>query len=406
MDTHPPELMLLLACSRLEPGSCVEEILRTAPGDIDWTVLVMTALDHGVTGLLCNSLLTLPDDMVPLEIIDAAKSYLHQAESSNQALADQLSGALDILHAAGIETIPFKGPSLALSAYHRLALRTFRDLDFLIREKDIELCLSVLRTIGYSHDWNLTPRQWQEFVHYAGEEIVFGEGVPCEPHWAFAPHTLAIRIDYDKIWQLSIRKSFNGRTILSLAPEDELIVLCVHGSKEKWSKLKWVADVAEFVRSHPALDWSGLFSRAEAQGIARMLRLGLSLAKQLLDAPIPLAISPWLDADRVGTEMSQQLSRSFFEHRTETEQSIYEISRFHWAMRERFSDRWRYFYRTVTQPRVQHFGGIRLPDSLFFLYVPYKLVHDYIALPIWKRAKPFLPWLKAQAADPDHRNAS
>jgi hypothetical protein len=66
-----------------------------------------------------------------------------------------------------------------------------------------------------------------------------------------------------------------------------LIVLCVHGSKHAWELLKWVCDVAELLRSQPNLDWDQIISCASNWRCRRMLYMGLSLAHQLLDAPLP-----------------------------------------------------------------------------------------------------------------------
>lgn len=34
-------------------------------------------------------------------------------------------------------------------------------------------------------------------------------------------------------------------------------------------------------------------------------------------------------------------------------------------------------------PRERHFGIVKLPDHLFFLYSAIKVMHDYILLPLW-----------------------
>ncbi len=367
--------------------------------EIDWTVLVETANLQGVTGLFCSSLLKMPEALVPEGIMQACREHLRRRESSNQTLSDQLSHALTELNAIGIEAIPYKGPTLAITAYQNISLRTFRDLDFLIREEQIQPCLDKLRELGYVHERNLSPKQWQAFLRYAGQDILFGKGIPFEPHWAFVPRTLALEIDYPGLWQRSFQKLFNAQGILSLAPEDELIVLCVHGSKEKWSQLKWVVDVAEFVRHHPALDWKSLVGRAEAQGLARMVVLGLGLAQHLLDARMPQSVMQWMEKDAYAQKWSKKLATHFFETREGAELSIYEPCRFHWSMREKIGDRLRYLFRTLTQPRVQHFSDIAFPDGLFMLYTPYKLIHDYLALPVWL-------WLKANRRKINPKKAS
>lgn len=386
MTPRSPEQSLVLAAARRERGEPFGPMLEAFAPELDWTALVECACAHGVAGLLCDALLSCPKPEVPEEIRHASAQHLRQIEVANQASADQLCEALSALSGAGIEAIPFKGPTLAMAAYGSLARRNFCDLDFLVQEPQVDACLDVMRSLGYTHEWRLSPRQWRAFVGYAGQDILSGAGLPFEPHWAFAPRTLALGIDYAALWRRTVRKSFNGRTILSLSPEDELTVLCLHGAKEKWNKLKWVVDVAEYLMRHAALDWPSLIARAEAQGIARILALGLELPRQLLDAPIPPDPATWLERQSRAADWAREIGESFFELR-EPGRSVYEFSRFHWRMRERPRDRLRYLARTLTQPRVQHFGAIAIPDPLFILYTPYKLAHDYLALPLWKSVR-------------------
>ncbi len=380
------EIDLLLKASRLQPPNSLDESLQKLPDDFDWTVLVQTALEHGVSGILCHNLLDSDPDLVPDEIRQAAQDHLAQLSAANQEKADQFSGILSRLDDAGIETIPFKGPTLAMSAYGQINLRVFGDLDFLIKYPDIPTCLDLLSELGYKHDWDLTPRQWQEFVNYAGEDILFGPGIPIEPHWAFAPGTLALKLDYPGIWKRTGRSEFNGQMVNSLSPEDELIVLCIHGCKEQWVKLKWVADVAAFIDSHPQINWEFCFELAARQGVARILKIGLFLSKKLLGYRLDQKIEQWMVQDRFAGNWCDQIAKEFFTA-GKPALDIWKPGYFHWSMRERLRDRLSYFFRTITQPRVQYFADIRIPDRLFFLYWPYRVIHDFMLLPAWKLVK-------------------
>lgn len=354
--------------------------------DVDWTRLVEIAYQHGVNGLLCRALLRQEMVGVPSDIIEACRSHLKSCCEHNQKLADQLSNILSVLSSNDIPVVPFKGPVLAMKIYGDLSLRSFRDLDFLVRYDQIDLTLSILQELGYHHEHGLSPRQWQAFVNYAGQDILFGDGVPLEPHWSFAPATLALSVDYDELWQRTVSYQFNGQSVQSFAAEDELIILCLHGCKEKWSKLKWVVDVVEFMNSHVDLDWEAVFERAENQGLARMVRLTLSICQQLLLLEFPGQVIRWLNKDIVADVWAKQISADFFNSEQE-DISIYTPSYFHWKMRERTSDKLKYFARTVSQPRVQHFEALKIPDLIFAAYYPFKMLHDYFALPVWKLLK-------------------
>lgn len=386
MTDYPVEISVLLAACRLEQGSDLERLLGNLHESFDWENLVKNAFEHGVSGLLCHSLLTVPEQLVPGEIAQASSQHLKQLAIENQQYADQLSYILEQLNLASIKAIAFKGPTLAMSAYGQLNLRSFRDLDFLIRVKDIQPCMDTLEKLGYQNNRDLTPRQWREFIHYTCEEILFGPGLALEPHWAFSPWTLAQQVDYEGIWARAEQRIFNRQPVLGLSPEDELIVLCIHGCKEQWARLKWVVDVAEFIRSHPALDWEVLIDRATTQGLARMVIIGVLMARRLVQVTIPLRVTAWIESDRPAAQLASQLADDIFRVNKPL-LDIWKPGAFHWSMRERLGDRLLYVYRTITQPRVQHFADIAIPDSLFFLYRPYRLIHDMIALPAWKIIK-------------------
>jgi hypothetical protein len=91
MNNYSPELSLLLTTSRLGLDNHAESLLRNFAAEIDWTVLVENAYAHGVSSLLCNSLLKMSDTLVPEEIRHACHEHLKQRVSINQTLADTVN---------------------------------------------------------------------------------------------------------------------------------------------------------------------------------------------------------------------------------------------------------------------------------------------------------------------------
>lgn len=377
------ENCLLLSITRLDGNAAVASILTEHGHDIDWTVLVAAVIEHELIGIFCKVILEIPSTLVPTEMRLACQQKLSEQKASNSIAAQQLSHILDKLQAADIKAVTFKGPTLAIKAYQDIALRSFRDLDFLIPEAQIEDCLSLLRDMGYHHEHGLSPRQWQAFVDYAGQDILFGPGLPVEPHWAFAPYTFMFNIDYKGLWQRVSDSSFNGQKVLTFSPEDELIILCLHGSKHEWCKLKWVLDLAGFINSHQQIDWNIVMQRAGSQGMSRIVIFALALGQHLVDCIVPETVRQWMNKDKFAMAGSAELANCFFEAAKKEECPNSQLHYFRWAIRERYFDKLRYVFRTLTQPTVVHFGDISIPDRLFFLYFPYKLLHDYFALPIW-----------------------
>jgi hypothetical protein len=208
-----------------------------------------------------------------------------------------------------------------------------------------------------------------------------------------------VDIDMNGIWSRARPIGIAGRVVCSLSLEDMLFTACLHGSKEKWWRLLWVADVAAFIHRHPALDWTAVMERADASGARRMLLLGLALAQDLFSSALPLTVARAIEQDPTCLRLVQQSKCHLFMPDAAVG-SVHRVSRYHLQARERFGDRARYVWRTVTTPESSHYRMIELPDALFFGYVAVKLVHDYVLLPLWLLGKG--RWWRKHNSIPDN----
>ncbi|MEJ0020634.1 MAG: nucleotidyltransferase family protein [Acetobacteraceae bacterium] len=361
-----------------------------------WTSLIGQALAHGVAALLCRRLLqapagslagTLPDD-----IAAAACAYLGEHEVAVAASIGQLADVLAALEAAGVPALPFKGPVFAAQAYGDPAARVSADLDLLIRPAQIAPALAVLDGLGYrSGVADLPPRRLRDYHRYNGQDVLVAPGLlAVEPHWALAPRTLGVALDTAPFWLRARPIGLHGHSLPCLSPEDALLVACLHGGKEEWSRLIWIADVAALLRRHPALDTAAVLRRASEAGLRRMVLLGLRLAADLLAAPLDQAMREAIAADPVTLRLADRVRMRLFAGGTESA-SVFRFTGFRWMLRERWADRLRYLAGTLLTARVAHFRSVDLPDALAFLYPAVRLGHDFVALPLWKALRPRQP---------------
>src|SRR5262245_9473896 len=121
-----PEILLLLRCLRREPAP---ETARLLARPIDWTYLVQTSLDHGVTQLIFRHLVAIGTQSIPTEIQNAALAYSRKRAEQNQRYVVELLTVIRALEKEGIPVVPFKGPVIAEWFYGDVSLRSFRDLD-------------------------------------------------------------------------------------------------------------------------------------------------------------------------------------------------------------------------------------------------------------------------------------
>ncbi len=315
------------------------------------------------------------------------RTIVPQTERENRVRFEELGGVFDALAANGVEAIAFKGPVLALRAYGNLGLRAFRDLDFLVRDQDLVATIATLRRFGYERGGRLTEAF--ELIHrLQGQEIIFNKatGAAIEPHTRLTGLKLAFDIDYGALWRRAQHLELHGRTLLVLAPEDDLIALAVHGGKEVWWNIKWVCDIAAFITAYPSLDWTALLARARQQGCQRAVLLATALARRYFDAVVPETVIAAETADSGVEYLVGRIAggRRWVDETMESPTSK-TISLDRLLLHDGFLRRTRYVARTLFLPGPHHVEGIPLPRSLQFAYVSNrKLVHDSIALPLWR----------------------
>jgi hypothetical protein len=188
-----------------------------------------------------------------------------------------------------------------------------------------------------------------------------------ELHWEVASELFARSFHIESFWERLVPLQLNGQTTKTLAPEDLLLSLCVHGSKHLWERLSWICDVAELLRAHPEMNWGVVFERAATGETARMLRLGLSLAKRLFDLPLSESINIELDRDVTVAALADDTCRRIF-GRGETELiSLNQNVKFNLKLRSSWESRLRYL-RMVLRPTDADVATISLPARLSFGY--------------------------------------
>jgi hypothetical protein len=283
------ELQLLLACARVTIDASqrrhIQHLIAAGP---DWELLVMMARRHGLYLLLHRSLCAVNQECVPPAIIEQLTTLASNYRRRNLVLVTELLHVAAILESAGIGIIPYKGPALAQYVYRDFALREFVDLDILIKPRDAVKARRALMAAGLVPANSISPFTEQLRRHFHWEfAFVLLRAVKLEVKWRSVPaYWLLPRID-DGVWERLRSLRLAGGNIASLDPVDLLIVLCIHGCKHIWDTLKWLVDIGELVRGQPALDWVTLHSRANEMGAAIMLEIGLVLAHDLLQAPVP-----------------------------------------------------------------------------------------------------------------------
>jgi hypothetical protein len=383
------KLLLLLARPQLETSSIetLHQLLQQNQS-IDWVRLINLGTRHSVMALMYENIRHYCSEQVPSKILLQMKKEFRANGIRNLLRTQELLAILDELRQQGIVALPFKGPELALSAYGDLSRRQFTDLDILVSEFDLVRARDWFMAKGNRmkiERAELTDSQYEIFVrspqiHRFIRECAYpfiyqpSETV-VELHWRVMPKHFAFPLDSSELWQNLETIEILGETVTKLSPENTLLLLCGHGSKDCWDKLSRICDIAALIRAYPALDWSSLMTRAKQLGGQRLVLLALLLAHNLLGTILPEAIQEAIAADSVLPALAQETVDALFV--SHSSQRPFKTTQFHLKIRERWFDKVRYFSRIAITPTTldwQMYPRSTFPPLLYYLLRPIRLI--------------------------------
>jgi hypothetical protein len=229
----------------------------------------------------------------------------------------------------------------------------------------------------------MTPRQRKSFLQNEHHIIFFHSLTGCmlelhwRNHWETAEGTSAR-------WARSIPSVWRGCSIQTLSPGDITLYLCSHGGLHVWYRAKWLGDLA---RAHALgrLDWEAALDEAQRSGQVNVVLVGMGLLSEVYGLSLPAKPrNAWpsrssrllkvpLQALKDPQEPTHHSSLASL--RRSLRLGRYE--RLLWPGRT-----WQARLSTLFH-RSDDFRTLPLPDALFWLYKPLRLV-----LWLWRWVRP------------------
>jgi hypothetical protein len=322
------EWSALLECA--SPAQDRERLARLF-GRVDWTRLLVLAEDHGVAGHLAASLRGLEEDLVPPEIRQALADWQRARNFFTLRLMAELFRVLERFNSEGIGALVVKGPVLAMQAYGDPAMRSYGDLDLLVRQQDIRRATELLSAAGFAPAIPLTAIEagkipGQYFFSTPDSQLII------ELHNDRTLRYFPRRLPLEDFFARQVRVRLDGQEAPALSVEDELVLICIHGAKHFWERLMWVADVAALVSRQTAIDWQGVAASAKAVGAQRMLHTGLRLSCDLLRAQLPDKVYALVQADLAAARLAEQVCK-WLPAAGSAPLGLFERAAFRWRMR-------------------------------------------------------------------------
>jgi hypothetical protein len=220
----------------------------------------------------------------------------------------ELFRILEDFSKGGIETVLVKGPLVSLLAYDDPAVRSFVDLDLIVRHRQILEATRHVTGLGFESD---VPETAIVAGKVPGEYLFTRPGtkqlIELHTERTFRYYPKAMRIE--DLYARKRQVLLDEREVPALSLEDELVLNCIHGAKHFWERLTWVADVAALVARHPEIDWKKARGWAKEVGAERMLRVGLQLGASVLDLKLPEAMAEEVSRDGMAKKLGLQVAR-------------------------------------------------------------------------------------------------
>ena len=372
------EAQLLIWCARaVVPESLRRRILDVAQAGLNWPLLLELAKSHGVESLVARTLTRLCADLVPPADLDALRRHAEEAEVANRASAGELLRLSRAFDEAGVSVLPFRGVSLAAMIFGDLTLCAPADPIVLVRRDQLAAAHQGLVSQGYSvrggaGDCTAEADAYDRPLVY----LQANTSRQIELLWAVRPAYLKFRLDRPEVWGHARPVSLDGRKIKGMAPEEALLVLCVHGAHSAWGQLSLVTEAAGLIQAG-RLNWKRVLMTALEWKCYRALLLGLALSHRVMDMPIPPQVLSLIAADSDVLSLAQRMPKSLLLQQQEGIDE-HDVGALLFTLQDDWKARWR--------------CGIALCRS-----------HDpsIQALPAWFRWRRSVQWL-ARGASPIH----
>jgi hypothetical protein len=381
-ETGYAEKRLLAACARTTMSpEAVSTLRELAARRLDWELVISAAAENSVMPLLARQCSVHAADFVPAEALETIKGAARANTLRCLTLTGELLRVLEELARRGIPAIPYKGPVLSAQIYADVAMREYEDLDIVLRHKDLEAADEAMKSLGYTarYPWltSQTSSAWMVPGEYNYREQA--RGIMVELHTELTMRHFPERLELEELFSRLVSVNVGGHEVKTFCAEDLLPILCVHGAKDYWERLSWVADIAELAQENSGLDWNLAFRSSARWKADRMLNVGLALAKELLGAQLPPIAARRVEADRA----SESIAKGFAERLLDRERVPMDgksVFKFRRQMGGGGLAGRKYAWRLALAPAEDDWKMAKLPSRLTPLYIalrPLRLLKKY-----------------------------
>lgn len=321
-------------------------------------------------------------DVLPEEVKGKWRGYYYNNIKKNILALEQIAELQNALKKAGINFIILKGLFLIQTIYKNLGLRSFVDIDILVKEDDLTALRYKLKELGYTLQDEEMALLLREFG--CDDWVFLKQGnLSLDIHWQlckFERFKGIIKFDEGQFFQDAKKNSINNGQPLGLYKEDLFLYLSMHlALLQGFSGLHWFYDLKATIDYYgDNFDWELLIQKAKKAKLKTALYYTLYFYKKLLDTNFsskilrclkPSFLKRWLfglcvdNSDNLRPILPSERGKRYYIGQSLLMDGFLNISRV--FIRIFFPSREWLLYHYGHSSRLKHIFNIRKPERFF-----------------------------------------
>lgn len=255
-------------------------------GELNWDEIIRLSRIHSTEGIIGYVVMNYPD--INPELVNGFRQICMQTIGIYARRADKMKGMIRCLNEHGIDHLLMKG-YLVRQLYPVPELRTFGDIDFLIRPEDREKCDRMMMEMGFERGTD-----WEPVYSYLRKNEYY------EIHTDVMEVDVSNRADYKgyfkKIWDHAVLKE-NHTYVPDL--EYHLIYLLTHLAKHitgSGAGIRLYLDFAFYLNTYrDQIDWNHFRNELKTLEFETYVNLVFSCVEKWFGVKSPYPLNPISD---------------------------------------------------------------------------------------------------------------
>lgn len=248
----------------------------------DWGEFCGLVTKTGCAALIHERLLNhVGNAYVPQEVWDWLQEQHDLTAKSNSRLLDELARVTEVLSAVGIPTLVLKGPVLAFLGTG-LQVRSFQDLDLLVRPHDLLSASAALSSLGF-----VELRKGNHDYHRLFVRALAHSAIVIEVHFDLNDRGRGCVPDLPGVWDRAVSIDIPGCRVRTPSVTDHLLLTIMQLPHHHWAP-RLLVDIGHVVaRWRETIEWTEFIRRARAWGMRVLAGSTLHAAESLMHVALP-----------------------------------------------------------------------------------------------------------------------